>query len=169
MELQPYIDGQIGDIVNPLIEGGVFVRDFYMEDRVAAMAGASAKEYNEANLILGASGFGSSGRPLHTHVLGPDEPGGYWHESIVTPADIGWNPRGASYFWHPSLDDAQNAANWVACGCPSSNAYGDWEDQGVPAELHEWRSLHASERYSRYGGGIPGKTRGRPYRPNKRR
>lgn len=146
--LQPYVAGAIGDIIKPYIseDGKTFVADFWMEHRVGAMIGASVKEYGEANFILSATGFDTETRPMHLHILGPDTDGTYWHESMTTPGDNGWEPRGKTYFWNPQFSDGQNNALWVSCGCPSKSDYGEWGDQGVPAELAAWRRLHPSER-----------------------
>ena len=150
MELQPYVEGPAGDVIAPYLsaDGKTFARDFYMKDRVSAMVGASVREYEEANVILSREGFDA----LETHVLGPDEPGRYWHEVITTSADAGWNPRGANYFWVEWIGDNQNAANWIACGRPRVNQYGEWADQGVPAELGEWRKSLGNRDPA---GGIP--------------
>ncbi len=148
MELQPYVEGPAGEVIAPYTDGTVFVRDLYQSGRVAAMVGASVREYLEANTILSRTGFDA----LETHVLGPDQPGKYWHEVMTTSGDIGWNPRGAAYYWVDHFDDQQNAANWIACGRPRRNQYGEWADQGVPVELGEWRKSLGNRDPA---GGIP--------------
>ena len=134
MELQPYVEGPAGEVIAPYTDGTVFVRDLYQSGRVAAMVGASVREYLEANTILSRTGFDA----LETHVLGPDQPGKYWHEVMTTSGDIGWNPRGAAYRFIEYFDEQQNAANWIACGRPRKNAHGEWGAGGLPMDYIQW-------------------------------
>lgn len=158
-QLLPTDPRRVGDVIAPYTRDGVFVEDFWMKDRVGAQKGASVKEYGQALITLGQSGT----TDLHTHILGPDQPDKYWNEVMRTSGDLHWNPRWNSYFWNPDLDDQQNLANWISCGRPHQNQYGIWAGTGVPPELDEWRKMHATERWERYGNTIPGK------RPHKRR
>ena len=134
MDLQPYVEGPAGDAIADYHDGTVFTRDFYQSGRVAAMVGASVREYLEANVILSRTGFDA----LETHVLGPDQPGKYWHEVMTTSGDIGWNPRGAAYRFIEYFDEQQNAANWIACGRPRKNAHGEWGAGGLPMDYIQW-------------------------------
>lgn len=149
MQMLPYEAGPAGDVIAPYVQGGYFVKDFYMKDRIGAMAGASVKQYNEANIIL-------AGTPYkETHILGPEQPNKYWTEVMTTSADIGWNPLGEHYNWNPLLDDSQNAHFWFEAGRPHKNAYGEWGGLGVPIESEIYGRLSPKERLEKYPDGSP--------------
>lgn len=150
-QLQEWKDGPVGDFVNPIIKDGIFIDNFYMQGRVSAMKGASAKEYQEANLTLG-----YLGAPFReTHVLGPDEPNKYWSQVMRTSGDLHWNPRWDTYSWTPYLTDVENNEHWMRCGRPHKNQFGDWCDGGVTPEMHKYAQMNISERQAAYGNTSP--------------
>ena len=126
-EMLPFSDDPA--VVQQCHDGTTFTRDFWMEDQIGAMVGASVSEYIHARTILGQLG---GTRPRHSYVMGPDDPGTYWNEALTSPGTNGWNPRGATYYYDPFLDDGANYANWIACGCPKHNQYGEWAHGGLP-------------------------------------
>lgn len=147
--LLPTAEGQVGDLIKPFLspDGAHFAQDFWMRDRMAAMAGASVAEYGLWNLALGMRGaFGTveGGRkPAHLFVLKPDDPSdGGVMTSPGTP-DCGWMPAGASYIYDPSLRNL-NFLIWCRAGAPKWNDYGDWSQSGVPlAYVQEtWRGVN---------------------------
>lgn len=150
-QLQEWKDGPVGDFVNPIIKDGIFIDNFYMQGRVSAMKGASAKEYQEANMTLG-----YLGTPYReTHVLGPDEPNKYWSQVIRTSGDLHWNPRWNTYAWSPYLTAQENAENWMRCGRPHKNQFGEWRDGGVTPEMQKYAQMNVFERQDVYGNTSP--------------
>lgn len=144
----PLLDYNAADINDYIdMDTQLFVRDFWMRGRVGAMVGASVKEYNQANIILGAISTGY--RPRETYVLGPDVPDKLWNETLTSPGSNGWNPAGAEYRFDPELKSHEVFQSWIAAGCPKQNKYGDWSQSGRPiAEYNEswanWGSSRAN-------------------------
>lgn len=135
----PYQPGMAGDVIKPYLDadGKTFAKDFYMVNRLGAMAGALVDDYNHANLILGMDGaFAHLG--AHSFVVGPDNPEVPWNSVLTspgTPAEFGgpgWNPLGASYQYNDLLKPPSNYNAWWMSGCPKRNAWGDWSNGGKP-------------------------------------
>lgn len=139
--LLPFQAGPSADVVAPFCVDGAFVEDFFMEDRVAALAETSLSRYVA---VVAMTPSGSS--PMHLTVV---TPGGF-----TSPADLGWMD-GADYAWRPELSDQANAAAWDAAGRPSKNAQGVWVDGGVPPEFLVYARMHVDERAAKYPNGSP--------------
>lgn len=148
----PNPSASAGDAIKPYLtpDGSHFDRDFYVEGRLAAMAGALVNDYVNALVILGRSGFfgdASDGRrPAHTFVVGPDDPSKPWNEVMTTPGTIGWNPLGAEYRYNYTVPHRLNFAAWVQAGAPKENQYGEWANNGLPLEYVEWTWENPSTR-----------------------
>lgn len=134
----PFKPGVMADIVAPYCDGGVFVEDFWMVDRIGAMAGASLLEYAQANVAVRYN-------PRHVRILGPDIDGAPWTEAMVSAADAGWLD-GSTYQWDPDRTPGENAAAYNAAGCPSKNQYGEWGAWGYPMYYIKWAWEHPSTR-----------------------
>ncbi len=159
----PYVEGtpeQLNDIIAPYLtlDGAHFARDFYMVDRVGAMAGASVAEYFTWTFNLGVHGMFSQ-IPAHNYVLKPDSendagvitsPGS--PDCVDANGDL-WNPLGASYMYQPFLKNL-NFTLWIRAGCPKHNDFGDWANQGVPQAYVDETWKHPLER-DLYQPGFP--------------
>lgn len=149
--LQPYADGQLGDIIKSYLtdDGDHFAQDFWMRDRMGAMAGASVAEYGKWNLDLamrGAFGEIERGRkPAHLFVLRPDDPSDAGVITSPGTPDCGWMPAGETYFYDPTLKGA-NFAIWCRAGAPRYNALGEWANNGLPLWYVEWSWQNPSSR-----------------------
>lgn len=126
----PFQPGVMSEVIAPYVDGGVFVEDFWMLDRVGAMVGASVIEYAQAN---GSVRF----EPRHIRILGPDLDGAPWTEVMVSAADAGWMD-GSGYRWDPTRDPQGNAAAYIAAGCPTRNQHGEWGANGYPMSYVRW-------------------------------
>lgn len=150
-----YVAGaDIQAIIKPYLttDGLHFATDFFMTDRMAAMAGASVAEYGRINVELGSRGaFGNiaDGRkPAHLFVLKPDSPDDAGvMTSPGTPDCVDgsgnvWNPLGASYIYDPTLR-SYNFVLWCRAGAPKWNDFGDWSQSGVPLGYYEetWKGV----------------------------
>lgn len=128
----PSFDGMVGDIIKPFLsaDGKVFARDFYMVDRMAAMAGASIADYEQNLVRVGLVGRGM--KPLHFYVVGPDHPDLLPNEVMTSPGTPeeyggpGWIAAGARYQYDGYYDEQTNAAAWLKAGAPKENVYGRW-------------------------------------------
>ena len=158
---EPYVAGAAGDVIKPYLdpEGKVFVRDFYMTDRIGAQAGASVSDYEMATVLLGgplgAIGQVADGRkPAHLFVVGPDDPSQPWNAVMTSPGTIGWNPRGAFYQYDPYLPAGANFYAWCQAGAPKSNDLGNWANNGLPLAYVQETWKHPLER-DLYQPGFP--------------
>lgn len=166
-QLQPFQAGPSALVCAPYLNDAKthFATDFWMENRIGAMTGASFLEYVQA---VGVNQFGA--RPPHTKVMGADIPGAGWTEAMTSAGDCGWMD-GESYEWLPLRSDPENFAAWVAAGCPSKNSKGEWGAQGFPLEYIKWTWLHPSVRgpspiaearkAAKAAAGIPAKDHGK--------
>lgn len=130
----------IDDVLAPFVENGVFIKDFWMKNRVGAMVGASVADYKAANAIP----YGK--KPRHMAVVGPDVEGLNWNEVMTSPGTNGWIPAGATYQWNKNLTPDQNFDFWVASGAPKSNQFGRWATAGMPQAYVEETWKHPSAR-----------------------
>ena len=143
MQPDPYVPGPAGEVVAPYIEDGVFVRDFWQDDRVGAMKGALASVYEEVNLMLGGPTGAAAARGAENFVVMPG-PFDRWSDATTSPGTPeshggpGWNPLGATYRYDYSMDHPYNAAVWTDAGCPKANAYGSWANGGLPLAYVKW-------------------------------
>ncbi len=149
-ELLDYNAADINDYID--VATGKFHTDFWMRGRVGAMAGASVSEYNQANIVLAAISTGY--RPRETYVMGPDDTGKTWSETLTTPGDNGWNPKGADYRFNGDLPADANFSAWIAAGCPKRNKYGDWSQNGRP--ISEYNNSWQQWRDRKLGGADAG-------------
>lgn len=137
MQPDPYVPGPAGEVVAPYIEDGVFVRDFWQDDRVGAMKGALAEVYEEVNLMLGGPTGAAAARGADNFVVMPG-PFERWNEATTSPGTPashggpGWIAAGATYRYDYHEDHAYNAAVWTECGCPKANDFGQWANGGLP-------------------------------------
>lgn len=125
------------------LETQLFVKDFWMKNRVGAMIGASVADYNQAQIILG---WAHGEKPLHLYIVGPDVEGLTWNEVMTSPGSNGWMPEGEEYNWDKTIGHSGNFARWIAMGAPKSNKYGNWANNGLPLEYVQETWIHPSER-----------------------
>ena len=161
MQPDPYVPGPAGEVVAPYIEDGVFVRDFWQDDRVGAMKGALASVYEEVNLMLGVTGAAAARGP-ENYVVKPG-PFERWNEATTSPGTPvshggpGWIAAGAAYRYDYTQDHAYNAAVWTQAGCPKANEFGEWANGGLPLAYVEWTWANPASRgespMPRRGGG----------------
>lgn len=123
MKLMKNEDRLIGDIIAPFTKDGKFVQDFWMENRLGAMVGASTSDYEKANMRHGM--LGSQMR--HNYIVTGNEV-----NKMTTAGDNGWNPDGAEYRWVKGASEAANRKYWMNSGCPTKNRYGEWGPGGYP-------------------------------------
>ena len=126
----PSQPGVMAEVVAPYCDGGVFIEDFWMMDRVGAMAGASLLEYAQANSAV-------RYEPRHVRILGPDVDNAAWPDAMVSAADAGWMD-GSGYQWEPGRTPAENLASYNAAGCPTKNQNGEWGAMGYPMSYIRW-------------------------------
>lgn len=142
MQMEAYVPGDLGDVIKPYHDGTVFVRDFWMDDRVGAMQGARVDVYNEVNLKAGMTGMGAA-RGRDNIVV---KPGAFarWNEAVTSPGTPvahggpGWVPLGATYRYDYAFDQGWNAHLWMEAGCPSANDFGSWANGGMPLSYVQW-------------------------------
>lgn len=120
----------------------LFVKDFWMKNRIGAMIGASMSDYIHAQAVYGFLG----GIPRHLRVVGPDVEGLDWNGVMTSPGTNGWIPEGAEYRYSKDLDAGGNYTAWVAAGAPKYNKYGTWATQGLPQAYVEETWKHPSDR-----------------------
>lgn len=128
----PNVEGSAGDAIKPYlnVDGKTFAKDFYMIDRMAAMAGASVADYEQNLVRIGLMGRGM--KPLHYYVVGPDHPDLLPNEVMTSPGTPeeyggpGWIAAGSRYQFDGYYDEQVNAAAWIKAGCPKENVYGRW-------------------------------------------
>ena len=124
-------------------ERTVFTKTFWMNGRVGACVGASVKEYAEVSVLLGMLSTGY--RPRHTWVLLADDPNLSSNQSLSSPGDLGWNPKGATYFYDTNLKPDQNFQNWVDAGCPKKNGFGKYRDWETDRKSTRLNSSHSAK------------------------
>ena len=158
----PNVEGNAGDATKPYLseDGKTFAEDFYMVDRVAAMAGASVEDYEQNVVRIGLVGRGM--KPLHYFVVGPDHPDKLPNEVMTSPGTPeeyggpGWIAAGARYQYDGYYSEQVNAAAWLQAGAPKENAYGRWNGYLTQAYVDDsWvRGLNRDRRRLRdYGPG----------------
>lgn len=139
-QLLPFVAGPGLIVSADYHDGKVFTKDFWMENRVGAMAGASIFDYASA-----VAGIPGGSIPQHTRVVGPDLPDAGWIAVMTTTGDCGW-VDGSEYAFDPEQSDLANFNAWVAAGCPSKNAKGEWGAHGYPMSYIRWTWQNPSTR-----------------------
>jgi hypothetical protein len=142
LETDPNPAASAGDAIAAYHDGTAFTRDYWVEDRIGAQAGALVEVYNEVNLMAGMTGMGAA-RGRDNIVVKPG-PFDRWSDATTSPGTPtthggpGWNPLGATYRYDYSMDHPFNAAVWTDAGCPKANGYGEWANGGLPLAYVRW-------------------------------
>lgn len=155
---EPYAPGLAWDVIGPYLteDKRLFARDFYMQDRVAAQAGALVADYQDAVMRIGLSGAADTDPsparpPAHCFVVGPDDPNKLPNEVMTSPGTLGWNPLGDRYRYDPWQSAEVNRWAWIAAGCPKHNQWGEWAHGGLPLEYVQASWIHGRERIKEPG------------------
>jgi hypothetical protein len=105
----------------------VCTEDYWVRGKVGCMKGAHLSDYSTASIFA----YKLMGEvPYHlmtvaTRELGP--PGATGSQLLASVADAGWM-NGRNY--RPRNPPGQNYADWCACGRPSANAFGKYDNRG---------------------------------------
>lgn len=105
--------------------GGICVADFWVRGRVGCMKGAHFEDYSTGSMLIYKIGDLPHLFTCSTRELGP--PGATGSQLMASVADAGWM-NGRNY--RPRNPPGQNQADFIACGRPSGNQYGQYTATG---------------------------------------